>query len=114
TESLASRTKVSASLPLSTMTALYLTSLVLQKSISFRFLGTFISGALPENSTTPLIVAVPILPSAAFFGSSFLGAVVAIGLALLAVGFGSSGQPTPMVRARALSAAIEARSRGRI
>src|SRR5580658_7759099 len=111
------------------MTALYLTSLSLQTSASLRFLGTFISGALPVKLTTPLMVAVPILPSpppcagAAVFASapvfasfasdglSGFAAVVGFGAG---PAFGSSGQPAPTVRANVMSAAAQARSRERI
>src|SRR6185312_9411022 len=101
-----------------TTTALYLISLVLQNSASLRFLGTFISGALPEKLTTPLMVAVPNLASLlSFLGSSFFAsavcaaAVAAAAVLVLGVGLGSSGQPTPIVRARDARAATEARSR---
>src|SRR5215510_3803859 len=90
------------------MTALYLTSLDLQTSASLRFLGTFISGALPEKLTTPLMVAVPIAPSLPAGGV----APVVVGLGPAPEGLvGSSEQPTPMANASEARAASEARSR---
>src|SRR4051812_28211611 len=85
TLSLARRTKVSASLPPAVTTALYLTSFVLQNSASFRFFGTFISGAaLPVKLTTPLTVAVPIAPPGpgSFVVGAALATVVVGGLAV--------------------------------
>src|SRR4051812_25615477 len=103
------------------MTALYLTSFVLQNSASLRFFGTFISGAaLPVKLTTPLIVAVPIAPPGpgSFWAGVALAAALGGGLAAVVftgggVGLGSSGQPTPIVRAVRARAASEARSRRR-
>src|SRR5690349_4251953 len=116
--------KVSASLPPFATTALYFTSFVLQNSASLRFFGTFISGALPLSSTTPLTVAVPIAPPGPVCAA--LDVVVGAALAVVVVGglaavlgfaegvaglVGSSGQPTPIVSAVKARAASEAKSR---
>jgi hypothetical protein len=109
-----------ASLPPSTTTELYFTSFVLQNSASLRFFGTFISGALPEKLTTPLMVAVPRGPAfvlttggvaAAEVGALTTGAAEVAPTGFGGVGFGSSGQPTPTVRASVDRATSEARSR---
>ena len=85
------------------MTALYLTSLVLQNSASLRFFGTFISGALPVKLTMPLIVPAPNAAAAAWgLPDGAAAALVAAAVAAV-VGFAfgapfspalSSGQPT--------------------
>src|SRR5262249_28742505 len=79
------------------------------------------SGALPVKLTTPLMVAVPILPSLpppAAPVAVAVGAALGLGAAAvavpgfsLAVGFGSSGQP-PRTSATVATAPDEARSRG--
>ena len=98
------------------MTALNLTSLDLQTSASLRFTGTFISGALPENETTPLMVALPSFAGAAAADEVAGAAAVVVVAGFAVVGLAgaepdaglSSPQPTPRTREVRATAARDA------
>src|SRR5262245_15221955 len=82
------RTNTSWSLPSFTRTALYLTSFDLQNSASLRFVGVFISGALPANLATPLMLPLPVGAASAAFGVAAAVVVAAAGVAAVGAGEG--------------------------